>query len=88
MRNNIVTVVFSGTRRIRTDKLWQYDYGQILRIVGLNDEGEYWHNEYWFPITNLQIVYGDEIIDYLVTVDTYTLCATGENEYPYYDASQ
>lgn len=36
MRNNIVTVVFSGTRRIRTDKLWQYDYGQILRIVGLN----------------------------------------------------
>lgn len=35
MRNNIVTAAFSGGRKTRTDRLWQYDYGQILRIVGL-----------------------------------------------------
>lgn len=34
MRTNIVTAAFSG-RQTRTDRLWQYDYGQILRIVGL-----------------------------------------------------
>lgn len=37
MNNNIVTAVFrEGECYSRTSGLWQYDYGQILRIQGLN----------------------------------------------------
>lgn len=35
MTDNIVTAAFSGGRRTRTEHLWQYDYGQVLRITGL-----------------------------------------------------
>ena len=35
--NNITTAIFdTGTKYINVVGLWQYDYGQILRIAGLN----------------------------------------------------
>lgn len=37
MNNNIITAVFSEAEtNIRAETAWQYDYGQILRIQGLN----------------------------------------------------
>ena len=34
--NNILTAVFEDDRYCRVSGAWQYDYGQILRIQGLN----------------------------------------------------
>ena len=36
MDNNIVTAVFNGSRSTKTEYLWQYDYGQILKIDGID----------------------------------------------------
>lgn len=36
MENNVVTAVFNGSRSAKTDYLWQYDYGQILKIFGID----------------------------------------------------
>lgn len=36
MENNIITAVFNGSRSAATDYLWQYDYGQILKISGID----------------------------------------------------
>ena len=35
MDNNIVIALFSGNWKTKTSRLWQYDYGRILQIVGL-----------------------------------------------------
>lgn len=36
MENNIITAVFNGSKFATTDYLWQYDYGQILKISGID----------------------------------------------------
>lgn len=36
MENNIITAVFNGSKFATTDYLWQYDYGQILKIDGID----------------------------------------------------
>ena len=33
---NITTAAFGGLREVTTSPLWQYDYGQILKITGLD----------------------------------------------------
>lgn len=35
MTTNIVTAAFGAFRVTRTDQIWQYNYGQILRFVGI-----------------------------------------------------
>lgn len=36
MENRIVTAVFKGSKNTKVSDVWQWDYGQILRIQGLN----------------------------------------------------
>ena len=36
MENRIVTAVFKGSKNTKASDVWQWDYGQILRIQGLN----------------------------------------------------
>lgn len=36
MENRIITAVFKGSKNTKVSDVWQYDYGQILRIQGLN----------------------------------------------------
>lgn len=36
MENKIVTAIFKDSTRTKVSDVWQYDYGQILRIQGLN----------------------------------------------------
>lgn len=35
MMNNIVRAEFSNSIYVRTDRIWQYNYGQILQITGV-----------------------------------------------------
>lgn len=36
MKNRIITAVFNGFKNIKVSDVWQWDYGQILRIQGLD----------------------------------------------------
>ena len=36
MENRIVTAVFKGSKNTKVSDVWQWDYGQILRIQGLD----------------------------------------------------
>lgn len=36
MENRIITAVFNGFKNIKVSDVWQWDYGQILRIQGLD----------------------------------------------------
>lgn len=36
MNDNILKVAFGGNRMVTSNALWQYDYGQILQIKGIN----------------------------------------------------
>lgn len=36
MENRIITAVFKGSKNTKVSDVWQWDYGQILRIQGLN----------------------------------------------------
>lgn len=36
MNDNILKVAFGGSRMVTSNALWQYDYGQILQIKGIN----------------------------------------------------
>lgn len=33
---NVITAAFGGMREVTTARLWQWDYGQVLKITGLN----------------------------------------------------
>lgn len=33
---NVITATFGGMREVTTARLWQWDYGQVLKITGLN----------------------------------------------------
>ncbi len=36
MENRIITAVFNGFKNTKVSDVWQWDYGQILRIQGLD----------------------------------------------------
>lgn len=88
MENNIITAVFSGSKFATTDYLWQYDYGQILKIDGIDLPEMYEVHVSGSASGNVVTIFGDAngiaIPDeYLLksgSINMYIYLHTGEND--------
>ena len=88
MENNIVTAVFNGSKSAVTDSLWQYDYGQILKIKGIDLPELYEVHVSGSASGNIVTVFGssDGVVipdEYLLksgSITMYIYLHTGEND--------
>ena len=88
MENNIITAVFSGSKFATTDYLWQYDYGQILKIEGIDLPELYEVHVSGSASGNVVTIFGDangiaipdEYLLKSCSINMYIYLHTGEND--------